>query len=139
MSEILLKIYSIIFLSIATHELSHVLALKFFKKDFNKIYIGDNYLSFNLKKLCISPIPINSYIDINENEILKMNKIELIFFFFSGSFSNLLLLFIALFIGDPIISYPLFLLNLFLIVVNLNPISSKNDFGMFIHYIKLFK
>lgn len=134
---ILLKIYSVVFLSVVVHELTHALVARLLRKEVNEICIGNNLLSLHFKKICISPICINNYIDINESEIIKMSKKELIFFFFSGLFSNLLLLFTALFIKDLIISYTLFIFNLFLIIENLNPLSTRNDLKMFCYYIKL--
>ena len=71
-------------------------------------------------------------------ELKRMEKKELVFFFKSGVIGNLILLLISLFIQNARIGSIMFATNLMFIMGSLIPLVYKsNDFNIMLKYIKM--
>lgn len=137
MFSIIFKIYLLYVLSIIIHEFFHILTAVLLKKKINGIFIGENLYLINYKILHISPIVNGAHIEINVDQLERMNKIELIFFFTSGILGNIILLIISMSIHNLIFQTCLLFINLVAIIISAVPwINKTNDISVMIKYYR---
>lgn len=125
----IIKIYIIMGMSIILHELGHWIVAKIFKFKNVKIVIGDKFYSINTKYFRFSPLIISGYVEFNFTP--NITKKQIICFYLSGSFVNIVLIIMSLLFNKLFNEWIyLLIVNSLSVIFNLFPLKKlSNDFG----------
>lgn len=133
----LLELYFWFAISIFSHETLHLLAaLKFKAKDIN-VKIGDSFFAIKLKKISISPLIIDGFVEVNRENMFEKETHKVVLFYLAGSIANVLLIICALIFMDKyLLKGEIIVINIWLIFTSLCPIFKNNDINGILSFLK---
>jgi|GEM_PF-4837122 len=136
--KIIIIYYLLFYFAIVIHELGHFIAGIIIKLKSNNCYIGEELFRIKIVNFNISWLAFSGYNECNLSEISQKKIIEIIIYYFSGSFGNIIYIIFSLFFLKNYFSMIL-ILNLLTIFLSLFPFFLKNDLNEMKKIIKASK
>lgn len=134
------ELYLILCFSVVIHEVAHVVAAKIIKLDVKEIHIGDELFAIRFRNIFVSLNMLSgSYVLFSSSSMESKTSKEIVFFFLSGAFANLILIAIGSIASSDENLYARFLvlINVLLIMENCTPfVIKRNDVGKMIKYLR---
>lgn len=134
------ELYLILCFSVVIHEIAHVVAAKIINLDIEEIHIGDELFAIRFRNVFVSLNMISgSYVSFYSDSMKSKSRREIIIFFLSGPFANLILIAAGCFFtfGESMFARFLVYFNAIVILENCIPfLNKKNDVGKMIKYIR---
>ena len=127
-----------LYISMILHELMHFIFAKVFKMPIIAVKIGADWPQIKVGKWRISPIIGNSYVEVDYDNLIKLSKGKISWFFMSGILMNfyLAIVFGILNINTGMLAYGIISVsNVVIAISNLLP-CGRTDMANLIMYVK---
>jgi Zn-dependent protease len=89
--KIIIYAYFALAISVVAHEFAHYLTIRAMHREIDKISIGVELFQIKLGSVYFSPLVFHGAIDVPIEQLHKMKEHEVVIFFLSGPFANVVL------------------------------------------------